>query len=701
MWIEKKDIIRCVTWGVLIPMFLVGCSFEDDLADSGGLSASDEGQRTYISLTFNVPSSSSTRTGGGSWSTSSNRDISSNGGGSMNGGTTGGGSSNVGGSWYGGNSSNRGSSTIGGTRSGGPTGGEEGDGREKGAEDEYKVSSAAIFLYKDADGKGVNGDGTNPVTLITLGEDSLTNNAQAADIYWKYENKITTVAFSVPTDEFPDTVYRMIVETNPKDLGWAENAANLTLGDVRDHVETQAWDTLKNDDGTIKKYSSFLMTSENDNNTLELNHNDSESNPATATIDVERMAAQVVYQANGMFTINSNDETYGGDATYNGATVTINSAVLINNLTSGSYLLKRVTDGVSSKDITENSTYTYLGKETDNGSGVATNYVLDPWTTLKNGTDVDNINDATNGKLTYGIYYPGIATEEQQDPAYWDAIMKEGNPITSMGDTWYSVGYTMENTTFASNTNKKYATGMVFQAQFTPADESVSSPYYNKITLTTGETFFKWDDVLYATAEDMMQQAYSNPFNVYNKFADKIDERSTWEDVAEFADSLIKVCKNDPTGYTDYLLAKVDSAKNSKTYNETLTETDYDILYWEKYMSDQFGYEVSESTDESSGETVYTVAITTDGVKALNDATDGKVQAFRNGLCYYTWWIRHSDDNDEANNGVMEYAIVRNNIYYLRVKSVYTLGGYIPTEGLQCEVYVKLWNVLEDEIVNI
>ena len=37
---------------------------------------------------------------------------------------------------------------------------------------------------------------------------------------------------------------------------------------------------------------------------------------------------------------------------------------------------------------------------------------------------------------------------------------------------------------------------------------------------------------------------------------------------------------------------------------------------------------------------------------------------------YKTYWIRHADDRDVNSTGVMEYAIVRNNIYQINVENI-------------------------------
>lgn len=83
--------------------------------------------------------------------------------------------------------------------------------------------------------------------------------------------------------------------------------------------------------------------------------------------------------------------------------------------------------------------------------------------------------------------------------------------------------------------------------------------------------------------------------------------------------------------------------------------------------------------------------------KATSELPENYVEAdlntYENGICYYTWWIKHSNDN--ANTyGIMEYATVRNNLYQLTVNSISSLND------IQIIVAVKNWNRLEDDTIN-
>lgn len=82
--------------------------------------------------------------------------------------------------------------------------------------------------------------------------------------------------------------------------------------------------------------------------------------------------------------------------------------------------------------------------------------------------------------------------------------------------------------------------------------------------------------------------------------------------------------------------------------------------------------------------------------KATSELPENYVEAdlntYENGICYYTWWIKHSNDN--ANTyGIMEYATVRNNLYQLTVNSISSLND------IQIVMAVKNWNQLTEDTI--
>lgn len=69
------------------------------------------------------------------------------------------------------------------------------------------------------------------------------------------------------------------------------------------------------------------------------------------------------------------------------------------------------------------------------------------------------------------------------------------------------------------------------------------------------------------------------------------------------------------------------------------------------------------------------------------------VRYYENGICYYTYWIKHADDGNPDVISPMEYAIVRNNIYQLQINSISKIGGNTPQDevDLNIRIYVCAW----------
>lgn len=520
-----------------------------------------------------------------------------------------------------------------------PTGGETGDGQETGQDYENVITSAVAFFYQGTDQKGVNSGGNTPIKAFV----SFNNIGNGTDENSTgVDRKYTTSPQQV---DLENGTYNVIVVANPGTDWWT--GRSLTLADVRDYIQTTAWTASGSD------YSDFVMTSAADA-TLTLNSNP-ESNPATAEVNVERMAARLDYKTTGTYTCD--------DPAYPGATVEITGAALVNNLTAGSYLLKRVAADV-------NGVPTYLGNETPD-AGVQTNYVLDPWTAVKTSAN----NNFTIGGETktaedlYGEWFGNIS----QNPNYWAAYVQPGTEVTVGTEKWQRIGYTLENTTAAEEAGKRYSTGVVFKAKFHPA--KVTS--YTNSTYTDGATFFAYGKTLYASMEDMMIGFYGHKFD--NGFSD-IKECKTWGKVRQFITSTLLT--NDPSGYDKYLEGLAEGKADADAV------ADASSLTWSYYMLNECGY-----SKDGNGKVVLDqkgkvtrIALQRYGTRTYEDAT-----------CYYTWWVRHSNDNDDA-KGIMEYAIVRNNIYKLTVESIYSLGDPVPgDEELNVKVYVNNWLLLDPE----
>ena len=493
-----------------------------------------------------------------------------------------------------------------------PTGGELGDGQEDGTAEENAVGRVVVFFYQAE--AGVNAPATTPVSAAVVFLVGPAGTEGTAGSGHEVERTYVTAAQEVP---LADGTYHLLAVANPRDSWW-EQAERLTLGTVRDHLETRQWTGTGTD---------FLMSSEADATiTLEANP---ASEPATATIDIERLAARIDYKTTGTYTCE--------DPQYEGGTVEILGAAIVNDLTSGSYLLKRVADKPGS------TTPVYLGDETvDAVTGAATNYVLTPFTTAP-------------GKATYGLPY----TDRSDDPNVWAGWTQPG---TSVGDGWYRIGYTQENTTPATATTEERNTGVVFRARFTPT----GMPDY----WATGETFFVLGNQLFATMEDMMRWFCGPDFDRYDV---RLAACTGLDKVHAFARTLPE---GEPSGYRDYLLELTDYAGAVK---------------WSDYMLSECGYSMNEADGHA-------VTLDQGGVVTRRALQPHGVRTYEDAQCYYTWWVRHANDGNDTANGPMEYAIVRNNIYKLTVQSVYSLGGDVPgDESLSILVYVNDWLLLPQE----
>lgn len=496
-----------------------------------------------------------------------------------------------------------------------PTGGETGDGHETGQDYENTITSAVAFFYQGD--KGVNGDGT---TQINAAVSFNVGSTMSGD---------RTYTTSPQQVDLENGTYNVIVVANPGADWWT--GKSLTLAEVRDHIQTTAWTVSGSD------YSNFVMTSAADA-TLTLNSNP-EDDPAKATVDVERMAARLDY-------MNSKDSYECTDPAYSGATVKITGAALVNNLTAGSYLLKRVADDVNGTNLS------YLGDETADENDVATNYVLDPWTTNKS-------------KDLYGEWFGNIS----QDPNYWAAYVQQGTPVSDGTETWQRIGYTLENTTAAEEAGKRYSTGVVFKAKFHP--QGVAN-------YQDGATFFALGTHLFASMENMMTYVYGADFS---QFDAKIDACNDWAAVKNFAASLLD---NDPSGYKTFLQGQDDTQDLAQVKES---------LKWKAYMFSNCGYSASLNNN------VYSVILDQNEDISTREALQPYgTRTYEDATCYYTWWVRHSNDNNDDAKGIMEYAIVRNNIYKLTVSSIYSLGGEVPEdESLIVDVYVNDWLLLDPE----
>lgn len=520
-----------------------------------------------------------------------------------------------------------------GSRAGDPTGGENGDGHEMGQDYENTISTAVAFFFQN-NRAGVNGDANTPVRYEYFDDFQEYTEGDGNGIDRVYKTA------PIPTDLYGE--YNVLVVANPGSDSWWTSAT--TLGAVRDKILTQAW-TESNGN-----YTNFLMSSAKDAIIEITEANNTVSTAANTTVDVERMAARVDYKKLASYSCT--------DPYYTNATVVIEGAVLVNNLTlPGSYAVKRVSTA------TTGGTINYLGDETLGTDGLPNNWVLDPTTNNK------------DSQATFGVSWQDT---NASNPNWWSANATTGKAIKKGNEDWNILGYTLENITAPDETKHGYNTAVVFKAKFHPAAGSVTN-------YKDGATFFELGNTLYASMEDMMEDFSQRSISDMNT---AINACANWEDVKEFVNTLRD---DDPCGYKLWLKGQIEAAAN---WTDEVKES----LTWTSYMLTECGYSAILANNE------YSVTIDQNGKITADILAERGTRTYEDATCYYTWWIRHANDGSEDTNGVMEYAIVRNNIYELDVTSIYSLGGYIPNEeehGFIVTVYVKDWTLLEEERIEM
>lgn len=559
-----------------------------------------------------------------------------------------------------------------------PTGGEDGDGLETGSENEYKVNDVTVVLFRNA-------GNVSPVSAINANSDLIAAgySSEVTDMVGSNEpqhSKMATVTLSV-TDEvenFDGKTYGVIAITN---IG-SDELKKLIGDQIKNGQELAGYlqrSVYKESNGTA---SNFIMSSHLPNaETVTLRAGTSPDNAPEVNIHVERLAAKIrinEYKAEGtgnnfIYTI----EEGTGTSKTQVAKVRLEQVAIVNQLTSGTYLLKHMSaSGIQPtteseySDIPDAANDTYLADEVWSASSA--NYVIDPWTRNKTIGSVNNINsiiyaddvvvknDDTEGNtLSYANPFAGDNYGKM-----WLSLTGQVPLCDASGTAAKSsihLAYVQENTTSAEASLNGYSTGAIFKATYVPAKITTinakkdavepnpnvtnyasfgaSTPakdvrtfyVYNNVAYDELETIFAGHVWKYQTeAEDREKVDYSsfNATNIANLSKD------------DFMKSKVAI-SDDPFGYLAYLKGKAGDATDG-SWTGTFAADDDFATYLKK-----------------------------DDCKAAIKET---IKEYTNGECYYPYWIRHAN-NDKANvMGIMEFGIVRNNIYDLTIEGISGFG---------------------------
>lgn len=316
-----------------------------------------------------------------------------------------------------------------------PLGGEEGNGRETGLDNENAVNSLTVLLYK-SDKDDLSDDNViidyvytftnlNKVTPPTSGKDAT----------------YTTASKEIDA-AIVDKNYHVIVIANADDM--TSRCKGKKISEVRDLTMSKVCTR----DADITKFSNFIMSSKKDAK-IDFTKEGSETDPYQVEVDIERLAARIDIIPNA--TYDDTNQGYYYDVK-DGANVIggfkLESVTPSKVMTKGEYLIKRVSSNAAVSSVT------YFGEELmDATSKASTNYVVCPWTNIHTSTTLSNA----------------------EGPASLYNVKKTTS--TSTTDPSYILDYVMENTT--TDNKEAYSTGLIFKGKYfeeTEWDKATTRP---------------------------------------------------------------------------------------------------------------------------------------------------------------------------------------------------------------------------------
>ena len=312
-----------------------------------------------------------------------------------------------------------------------PQGGEEGDGRETGLDNENKVNSLTVLLYKSDKDDLSDDDATIDYVYTFTGLTASTPSSGSNVTYTTNPREIDPIIVGKN--------YRVLVIANAGDM--TSKCQRKKISEIRDMQMDKV--CTRNDD--IAKFSDFVMSSKKDAKIdfSGASGSGTEANPYLVDVDIERLAARIDIIPNAEY-----DETNQGYYydVKDGANVIggfkLESVTPSKVMTSGEYLIKRVSSDKAVPSVT------YYGEELmDPTTKASTNYVVCPWTK-------DRI---------------GLTLSDAEGPASLYNVKKTTSTSTTVGEASYILDYVMENTT--TDNAEDYSTGLIFKGKYYESSE--------------------------------------------------------------------------------------------------------------------------------------------------------------------------------------------------------------------------------------
>lgn len=360
-----------------------------------------------------------------------------------------------------------------------PTGGEDGNGREQGLENENEVTDANIFFFK--------GDSLNPDSPNTIG------------VAGVYVNNLASFICEPEANPFEKKV-TVKVKTSETDL---EEKEILTAGEVSFITVLNAGEDMTKKFSTLKElreycgfsasfqktttgYESFVMTTAYDandagkisiggtyrnvgSNRLRKNPVETSENQWIGETTVQRLCARIdlMYKSanekDGKLVYN----VIGTGSTLSGNKVHVTNILPVNVSIKPSYLLTKVTETLP-EIWTESGegNFTWGGVEkTVAGTDKPANYIIDPYTLAK-ASDLETYSDWFG--TTSASTVKNIISDKSE------GIVRDyfASDIPATENQGYNrtlvIGYANENILLPSCYTSNYVTGLTFRAVYQP-----------------------------------------------------------------------------------------------------------------------------------------------------------------------------------------------------------------------------------------
>lgn len=580
-----------------------------------------------------------------------------------------------------------------------PTGGEQGDGNLIGYPDENRIKSVSILVY--------DGSSINDQNGVIVASGYVNGIDDQGDTNIDEEHHYSADVFiNVDPDQFVlNKTYRVLAIANANVIeneGFALGTSlgskqfkDATMSAVRVSDVSDGGFVMSSHQESGKTFGEDGVSIVDGTNEVKITEEAKDpDNPAKATAWVERLAARIDYIGT------TNKFTVGEDETNPDAEVTVTGIAPVNLAKHDSYVFKRVT----AEDVSENdlgtAPFTILGNEIPENIGTnpqaGKNYVLDPTIDNLNNKEFDSPFTETDLK---NLTYKNLSTI-----ITLPAIDPDNNKNKNDRVLWY----TCENTMGATAQTHGRTTGVIFKAEYNPTklftydeatgkvietqdEETLAKGFYRVGTLKR-HNVMEDGSILYADliAAEANCIAPEKAGENLTKLAAGLTKTATfmsmkWNELYTIATAI-----GTDLGYAKFLK---DKCSGKETSDEQISETDAAELIWSAFEES-----LSDTDKFPTTNTDGNVSIEKEGNKAIHYyGTDH--------TCYYQYWLRHANNGQSSEMGIMEFCIVRNNVYQLDVTGVNGLGmpdpydhETTPDEGedpdgywLSVKIHVKDW----------